>query len=229
MMRRSVSACLCTSGRRQERQALLHRVDNLQHQVRPCAYARVHAPCVCRVVPAARTLTLAMRPATCLRPATCPPSCDTIWQAEMGEIGIRELGECLVAVERTVMGAGAHQPAAATAQHRTQHVVSKRLDALATPAGSRRRQPGTRSSISAQTSRPRDNSPSHPSPLPPEARVIAAGGRSSKGWSGGRWAPGASGASVASGEGSAKVVAVVKRPSKRWNTMLGAYAAPAPS
>ncbi len=141
----------------------------------------------------------------------------------MGEIGIRELGESLLAVERTVnsqqstvnsqsvlaveptvLRQPAHQAPGAASN-------STRLDALAAPAGVAR----VVAAFEGATRMAQKAKSVAPLPLPPEARVITAGGRGKKG--------SADGNSKAVGLRHGKVVAVVKPPAKRWHSLLGAY------
>jgi hypothetical protein len=135
-------------------------------------------------------------------------------QAEVGEIGIRELGESLLAIERTVLWQAAQKEQGATEKN----VASNRtrLDALAAPAGTARVVAPVEGPRMAQ--KPKTKSVDA-LPLPPEARVITAGGRGKKGY--------ADGEAVGLGHGSngklRKVVAVVKPLAKRWCSLLGAY------
>jgi hypothetical protein len=146
-------------------------------------------------------------------------------EAELGELGIREFGECLLAVERVASldrdsrdGALGRDGSAAGArgggQKRSVRQVgaqlSQRLQALATPSGpaavaaaanAAGKKPGQKGHGGMEGGASAD-----------EAIVISkgCGGRSSKGGL----------------KGIGQVVTVVKRPSKRWNTMLGSYTGP---
>jgi len=161
-----------------------------------------------------------------------PSSHSTNTQAELGEIGMREFGECLLAVERVVTSTNSRQrgdqgdgkltgadissgrlgvvggqnSVTGTARHRKAH----RLLVLATPAGAAAGAVGARliRRVSA-----RDKVQEFP--LHEEARVVKCPNRGGSGR-----VKGYGGASSTS-EGN--VVAVVKRPLKRWNTMVGTY------
>ncbi len=134
-------------------------------------------------------------------------------QAELGEIGIRELGESLLAIERTVLRQAAQKEQGATVKN----VASNRtrLDALAAPAGIAR-VVGVVAAVEGPRMPQKPKTKSVDAlPLPSEARVITAGGREKKGC--------ADGKAEAVGLRHGKVVAVVKPLAKRWCSLLGAY------
>ena len=140
-------------------------------------------------------------------------------KAELGEIGIREFGECLRAVERAVTGKEGEEEMAARLHHalearaaggdspagdkegmkKARHYSTSRLLALAVPSGAAA---ATAAAAAAGRSAASKASKLHQHCVD-EALVIKTEKR---------------------GKARGRVVAVVKRPLKRWNTMTGSYA-----
>lgn len=148
-------------------------------------------------------------------------------EAELGELGIREFGECLLAVENVVVslekdssdGAPGRSGSAAGSRGGSQKrsarnvggKLSQRLLALATPSGPA----AVAAAANTADKKPGRGLRSHggveAAPSTDEVIVISKGG---------------AGRSKGGIRTAGQVVTVVKRPSKRWNTMLGSYTGP---
>lgn len=154
-------------------------------------------------------------------------------EAELGQIGIRELGECLVAVEKAVgvggaeagngeptptargpgnvakergsLSEGSQRASGSKSQTGGRH--SQRLEALSAPGG-----PSAAAAYHTALERRRLRGAEHAAGSTDgrEVVVIRKGGGSTR-----------------RGSKDGRVVAVVKQPSKRWNSMLGCYPASA--
>jgi hypothetical protein len=146
---------------------------------------------------------------------------------ELGDIGIREFGECLLAVERRIAsapqlegaggggegakrqggGGGSKRKCERQALH-SFRASSGRLDGLAAPKGGIAR-------VGARTRGGAEATAVDAVDAPAARRGLRAGEGQGE----------AEAVVVAMGTGSqrGKVVAVVKQPLKRWNSMLGTY------